>query len=110
MIASQPDLFDIGERLSEPTEAEPRPPLDRCTPALSGTGPENQTCRSCKNKTATFSGSGKRFLKCEVMRRHWTHGGATDIKARWDACSHWRPATGETQTEFYENAIVKRQV
>ena len=86
MITLQPDLFDLGERLKEP-----KPVGTRCTAAPSGSGPDGETCRTCRHKTPTFSGSGKRFLKCGLMQRSWTHGGGTDIKARWPACHYWEP-------------------
>ncbi len=34
----------------------------------------------------------KVYLKCELRRPNWTSGAATDIKARWAACSRWEPA------------------
>jgi len=52
-----------------------------------GTGPEGETCGTCKhiyrNRLA------KTYLKCALMRRNWTGGPGTDIRARAPACRHW---------------------
>lgn len=52
-----------------------------------GTGPAGETCGSCKHITST--GRGGKFRKCALNRACWTHGGKTDIRVRWDACSKW---------------------
>ena len=55
--------------------------------ARPGSGPEGETCGSCKhlyrNRLA------KTYLKCALMRRHWTGGAGTDVKARAPACRNW---------------------
>lgn len=52
-----------------------------------GTGPEGETCGSCKHLVRRqYSGT---FLKCALMRDQWTRGGATDIRARAPACKFW---------------------
>jgi len=57
-------------------------------PATPGTGPEGETCKTCKFKT-TKPGVAGRYLKCLLMREHWTGGGGTDIKAGSPACRYW---------------------
>lgn len=57
--------------------------------AIPGTGPEGETCGSCAHK-ATLQ-YAKAYLKCELMRRHWTGGEATDIRAGDSACRKWEP-------------------
>lgn len=58
--------------------------------AQPGTGPAGETCGSCahlyRNRMA------KTYLKCALMKAHWTGGGATDVKARAPACRRWEPA------------------
>ena len=56
--------------------------------ATPGTGPAGETCRSCKHKTKQRGIVGH-FLKCALMENHWTHGCATDIKAKTPACREW---------------------
>jgi hypothetical protein len=52
-----------------------------------GSGPAGETCGSCKH---LFRKSlSKTYLKCALVRSHWTGGGGTDIKARDAACSKW---------------------
>jgi len=53
-----------------------------------GTGPEGETCKSCKFKTKKPWTEGH-YLKCLLMREHWTGGAGTDIKARSPACRYW---------------------
>lgn len=60
----------------------------RCTPP--GRGPSGETCRTCRHKIATGYGR-RRYLKCGLVRRFWTHGAATDIRASWPACAKWEP-------------------
>ena len=81
----QRDLIDIGERDVHGVGKRPR---KLCIPAQIGTGPKGETCRSCKHKTYQGEVAG-RYLKCALMRKYWTRGGATDIKAGWPACAKW---------------------
>lgn len=55
-----------------------------------GTGPEGETCGSCKHKVAKGGVAGH-FLKCELNRARWTGGYGTDIRARDAACRLWEP-------------------
>lgn len=55
--------------------------------ARPGTGPDGETCGSCKH--INRMGRGSRFAKCELTRACWTHGPRTDIRVRWEACSKW---------------------
>lgn len=52
-----------------------------------GSGPEGETCKTCKHYyRKTMS---KAYLKCNLMRKLWTGGPRTDIKAASPACSKW---------------------
>lgn len=48
-----------------------------------GTGPAGETCKTCKHYRR-----GK-YLKCLLMKAHWTAGPKTDIRARDPACMKW---------------------
>ncbi len=64
---------------------------------MPGTGPANETCRTCKHYTLV-SGHSKEYRKCGRMERRWTHGPGTDILARAPACSGWEsPSTSSEQ-------------
>jgi hypothetical protein len=52
-----------------------------------GTGPAGERCATCKHIMRTH-----RYRKCELVRRLWTGGPGTDIKARSAACSKWEKA------------------
>lgn len=55
-----------------------------------GSGPADETCKTCKHKLSMESNSGsKRFIKCELRRSTWTHGEGSDIRASSPACSKW---------------------
>ena len=76
------ELFDVG-----PREKVKRPKVP-CTAGPIGSGPEGETCGSCRHKTYMGMVAGK-YLKCALMQKAWTRGAGTDIKARWAACEKW---------------------
>lgn len=55
--------------------------------AIPGTGPKGETCKSCRHLYRRRM--SKTYLKCELMRRIWTGGAGTDIKASSPACQRW---------------------
>lgn len=89
----QLDLFDVGPR--------PSPPLPAgrtCTPMLVGSGPSGERCGTCRYLERIQM--AKVYLKCGLMKQHWTGGAATDIKAKWTACGKWEAiANTEGQSE-----------
>lgn len=68
-----------------------KPTVKRGYAAQPGTGPEGETCKTCKHKRS-FGNPGKHFVKCGLRRDTWTHGEGTDILARSPACSKWGAA------------------
>lgn len=56
--------------------------------AIPGTGPEGETCRSCKHSVIK-GGTAKNYYKCALMRNLWTGGQGTDILLRSPACRRW---------------------
>lgn len=82
---------------NEITEAEARRQMKRkgTQPqgyaAMPGSGPEGETCGSCKHLCRKRM--AKTYLKCGLMRRHWTGGTATDVRAKAPACRNWEKAT-----------------
>jgi|GEM_PF-4721252 len=64
-------------------------PKNPCTAAPIGSGPEDETCGSCRHYTRAELRSGRIVLKCGLMRSFWTHGAGSDVKARWPACRAW---------------------
>lgn len=72
-------------------EPEPHiafPLKKRCTAGTCGKGPAGETCGTCRHFCRVRPGQGT-FFKCGLMRHHWTHGAATDIRFRWEACEYW---------------------
>lgn len=63
-----------------------------------GTGPEGETCKTCKYIGAKGNVAG-RYLKCGRMFAKWTGGRKTDILAGSPACSGWEaqpdPTSGD---------------
>lgn len=57
-----------------------------------GTGPEGETCRSCKHYVVVRY--AKTYPKCNLMRRAWTGGRATDILVSAAACRLWESKHG----------------
>lgn len=58
--------------------------------APSGSGPDDQTCGSCRH---LWRGQmSKTFFKCSLMRPHWTGGYGTDVRCKDAACRLWEVA------------------
>jgi hypothetical protein len=55
--------------------------------AVPGSGPVGETCKSCKHLVR--KSMAKTYLKCGLMRAHWTGGGGTDVRAASPACRNW---------------------
>lgn len=96
----QPDLFDAGPRTAP--AAKNKRHKKTCTAAPIGTGPKGETCQTCQH-FYRIKASSKYYLKCGLMRQHWTHGPGSDILARWAACRQWEPidlnaTPGDSQT------------
>lgn len=51
-----------------------------------GSGPEGETCKTCKHCTV-YKGNSRNFTKCDLVKK--TNGPATDIRQRDPACSRW---------------------
>lgn len=83
-MSDQPDLFDDMGR--DPLNTA-RIRRNGATPAEIGTGPEGETCKTCK--FATYIEHANRYYKCVLMKNSWTAGPGTDIRLKWAACSFW---------------------
>lgn len=56
-----------------------------------GTGPDGETCGSCKHIVRT-----RRYRKCRKAEQIWTHGQGSDVAARSPACKYWEKPDPET--------------
>lgn len=52
-----------------------------------GTGPEGETCKTCKHLYRREM--AKTYLKCGLNQAAWTGGGATDVRASDPPCRRW---------------------
>ena len=84
---SQSELFEVGPRTPIEPEATARTKRGPCIPAPIGSGPEGETCRTCRHYTLIEYANV--YRKCGLMQKHWTKGAGTDIKAGWAACRCW---------------------
>lgn len=64
---------------------EPIAPRD--VPSSPGSGPTGETCGTCTHLSRIRK--AKTYLKCALLRAHWTGGPGTDIRARTPACHFW---------------------
>lgn len=82
------DLFSLDRAL---TPAERKRLRAGTTPkgyaALPGSGPAGETCGSCAHVVRRQM--ARTYLKCGLMRRGWTRGAASDVRAKAPACSRW---------------------
>lgn len=74
----------------EPATGKPairrRKPGTRAYPALPGSGPADKQCRDCAHYRSVRGGV-RSYPKCALMQARWSHGPATDIRAKSTACS-----------------------
>jgi len=71
------DLF--GNPVKKPSSA--------CGYASQNLGPDGERCKTCKHITRLHY--SKVYLKCGLMKAHWTGGTKTDIRANHPACELW---------------------
>lgn len=56
--------------------------------ARPGSGPEGETCKTCKHRTG--HGRGKTYHKCGLVK--WSFGAGTDVRLCSPACELWESA------------------
>lgn len=61
-----------------------------------GSGPKGETCGTCKHLTRVRH--AKTYLKCGLMRKQWTGGPGTDVRAKDAACWKWEAKEPEPPT------------
>jgi len=83
------DLFGLERALTpdERKKLKRKDPIPRGHAWTPGTGPEGETCGTCKHLYRRQM--GKTYLKCGLNRARWTGGKGSDIRARDDACKKW---------------------
>lgn len=62
-------------------------------PAPPGTGPEGETCATCRHLTRVVH--AKSYPKCGKFSANWTGGRKTDVLVRSPACRMWEPELEE---------------
>lgn len=78
----------LGDPIKPPSKAKRKPTPARGYSSSPGTGPAGETCGSCTH-VVRF----RRFHKCGLVKRTWTKGAGSDVKARTPACRNWeKPA------------------
>ncbi len=89
------DLF--GEPLTTQTDhpltagGKRKPAKAQGYAAMPGSGPEGETCGSCKHHC--IRRYSKNYHKYGLMRAFWTGGTATDIRVGAAACRLWEAGT-----------------
>ena len=83
------DLFGLDRALTprERKGLKRSGPVPRGYVMPPGTGPEGETCGSCKHLYRNQM--AKTYLKCNLARHKWTGGGGSDIRAKSPACQKW---------------------
>lgn len=59
--------------------------------ATKGTGPEGETCGSCRH--IVRKRLAKTYIKCGKNREGWTGGRKSDVRAKDAACKFWEAPT-----------------
>jgi hypothetical protein len=86
------ERLDRMARMRREKPPRRKPTVKNGYAAVPGTGPEGETCKTCKYKVSCGHYGGKHYLKCELRKATWTNGEGTDILARSPACSKWEAA------------------
>jgi len=81
---TEPDLFVLPESALKAAR-----PLSKQHgyAAVPGTGPAGETCGSCDHLVRKQM--SRAYLKCGLMKAHWTGGSGSDVLARAAACRRW---------------------
>lgn len=58
-----------------------------------GSGPKGETCGTCVNLARVKL--AKTYLKCGLVRKQWTGGPGTDVRAKDAACWKWEAKGGD---------------
>ncbi len=92
MISAELDLFGApiveGDRGALTRATRPKKTGYASTP---GTGPAGKTCRDCEHY-CSVPYHNKTWRKCGLLKKVWTHGPGTDIKASSPACEKFEEA------------------
>lgn len=65
--------------------------------ARPGSGPEGQTCGSCRHYTRRITRGGT-FRKCGLTKATWTGGPGSDIRKKDPACHLWEAEEAQSTT------------
>ncbi len=90
---SQDDLFSSLGAVPEGAANKPVRERKRGSPQRRGyanppgTGPEGETCGTCKHHV--IKRMSRRYHKCYLTRQTWTGGQGSDILVRAPACKLW---------------------
>jgi len=52
-----------------------------------GSGPKGETCKTCRHLTRVKH--AKTYLNCGLLRKQWTSGPGSDVRAKDAACWKW---------------------
>lgn len=80
--------YDLwNDPIADPIDKAKRKTIPKGHAAPPGGGPAGETCKTCRHLTRRVH--AKSYLKCGLMRKHWTGGTGTDVRSRDAACRHW---------------------
>lgn len=85
MFGNEVTIEEARALLKKGPKRKPTQPNGYAAPP--GTGPQGETCGSCKWLYRNHQ--SKTYLKCEKNRPFWTGGPGSDIRAKAPACREW---------------------
>lgn len=88
MFGNEITVAEARALLAKSGKRKPTQPKGYAAPP--GTGPQGETCKTCKHIARIQC--AKVYRKCGLMRANWTGGPGTDIKATAPACKLWEAA------------------
>ena len=82
----------MADLMALPPQSTPPKAKKHGHAAIPGTGPAGETCQSCAHLYRRTMAST--YLKCRLMRAHWTGGQGSDVGAKDAACRRWEKPEG----------------
>lgn len=91
MFGNEVDAQAMWDAPMRPGKRKRKPTPKRGHYYPPGTGPEGETCGTCKH--CVRKQMAKTYIKCGLNRANWTGGEGSDIRVRDVACKFWEPPT-----------------
>lgn len=88
LFGNEVDLQAMADAPLQGPRRKRKDPVPKGHAWMPGTGPDGETCKTCKHRARILL-SSKVVSKCGLNKRRWTGGRGSDIRAGDPACKFW---------------------